>query len=109
MKYELNKNHLYDSNHVGSLLSEGRRADASDSEFEGDIASERERVRQEWNETLWERNILDILANKYRKQKTVLLCRWGGTSKVTSSTKLQSHRFFSNTLPRCTFSQDRIG
>ena len=37
------------------------------------MTSGRESVRREWNETLWERNILDILAIKYRKQKAVLL------------------------------------
>ena len=48
---------------------EGRRAVISG----GDMTSGRESVRREWNETLWERNILDILAIKYRKQKAVLL------------------------------------
>lgn len=69
LKYELKKNHLYDSSHDGSLRSEsvpfsmeGRRA----VDCGGDMTSGRESVRREWNETLWER--LDI-SSKLVKEK----------------------------------------
>ena len=42
---------------------EGRRAVISG----GDMTSGRESVRREWNETLWERNILDILAENKKQ------------------------------------------